>query len=734
MKLRKGMLGALLGVTFATTLLATNSVHAETSYTGSVETNQSTENKVSWQKIGDYWYYFDEPGKKHIGWLKLNDNWYYFDKYTGIMHTYMMFTGTPIITTGETYYFDPKTGAMQTGWFTYESGAKYYFYSDGRMARNTKIGEYTIDNYGLAYIENYTGWQYKSDNWYYYVNGEAVTGWKFINNNWYYFDVYGQMATGLVSPVLMHGGGWYLLDSSGAMKTGWQKYNGEWCYFGSSGNMYMGWQKIDGKWYYFGPSKNMPELVTVNEKGEWYPYNISGAMKTGWQKINGVWYYFDVSGAMKTGWQKINGTWYYFANSGAMKTGWLDYAGQKYYLQSSGAMATNTTVDGYKIDASGVATKVIQNGWQSADNHWYYYTNGKKVTGWKAVNNVWYYFDGSGVMKTGWQKINGVWYYLNPSGAMQKGWQKINGAWYYFGTSGAMKTGWLDEGGKKYYLQSSGAMATNTTVDGYKIDASGVAIDQQLKALNDTKHYALNELKTLTHIDTTTYQSKIENAQAIEEIQSIVNEAKAAETKAIEEANKPKPGSVNSILTNPEAKRTFILTFTQLLNEFRKENGLKEIYSTTLLNRAADIRSEDEKNGLISKYQNGQTTPDWNHKRPDGSSTASAVAQARAEHYDVLANGEIYSGGTHSWVNENIAINYQMPKRSKETPEAVAQRVFTQWKNSAGHRANMLDDDADVFGIGFWGDPSQSGPYIEFTFIGGKLRAGHKLNEIQLFQ
>ena len=734
MKLRKGMLGALLGVTFATTLLATNSVYAETTYTGSVETNQSTENKVGWQKIGDYWYYFDEPGKKHIGWLKLNDNWYYFDKYTGIMHTYMMFTGTPIITTGETYYFDPKTGAMQTGWVTYESGAKYYFYSDGRMARNTKIGEYTIDNYGLAYIENYTGWQYKSDNWYYYVNGEAVTGWKFINNNWYYFDVYGQMATGLVSPVLMHGGGWYLLDSSGAMKTGWQKYNGEWCYFGLSGNMYMGWQKIDGKWYYFGPSKNMPELVTVNEKGEWYPYNISGAMNTGWQKINGVWYYFDASGAMKTGWQKINGTWYYFANSGAMKTGWLDYAGQKYYLQSSGAMATNTTVDGYKIDASGVATKVIQNGWQSADNHWYYYTNGKKVTGWKAVNNVWYYFDGSGVMKTGWQKINGVWYYLNPSGAMQKGWQKINGAWYYFGTSGAMKTGWLDEGGKKYYLQSSGAMATNTTVDGYKIDASGVAIDQQLKALNDTKHYALNELKTLTHIDTTTYQSKIENAQAIEEIQSIVNEAKAAETKAIEEANKPKPGSVNSILTNPEAKRTFILTFTQLLNEFRKENGLKEIYSTTLLNRAADIRSEDEKNGLISKYQNGQTTPDWNHKRPDGSSTASAVAQARAEHYDVLANGEIYSGGTHSWVNENIAINYQMPKRSKETPEAVAQRVFTQWKNSAGHRANMLDDDADVFGIGFWGDQSQSGPYIEFTFIGGKLRAGHKLNEIQLFQ
>ena len=671
---------------------------------------------TGWQKIDDYWYYFNEFGAPHIGWLKLNDNWYYFDKYTGIMHTYMMFTGTPIITTGETYYFDTKTGAMQTGWVTYESGDKYYFYSDGRMARNTKIGEYTINNYGHAYIENYTGWQYKSDNWYYYVNGEAVTGWKFINNNWYYFDVYGQMATGLVSPVLMHGGGWYLLDSSGAMKTGWQKYNGEWCYFGSSGNMYMGWQKIDGKWYYFGPSKNMPELVTVNEKGEWYPYNISGAMKTGWQKIDGVWYYFDASGAMKTG--------------------WLDEGGKKYYLQSSGAMATNTTVDGYKIDASGVATKVIQNGWQSADNHWYYYTNGKKVTGWKAVNNVWYYFDGSGVMKTGWQKINGVWYYFNPSGAMQKGWQKINGAWYYFGTSGAMKTGWLDEGGKKYYLQSSGAMATNTTVDGYKIDASGVAADQQLKALNDTKHYAFNELKALTHIDTNAYQSRVENAQSIDEIQSIVSEAKTAETKAIEEANKPKPVSSNSILTNPEAKRTFILKFTQLLNDFRKGNGLKEIYSTTLLNRAADIRSEDEKNGLISMYQTGQTTPDWNHKRPDGSTTASAVGQAIKEGYNLRPNGQSQTRATHSWVNENIAINYQMPKRSKETPEVVAQKVFAQWRNSVGHRKNMLSPRDDVFGIGFWGDQSQSGPYIEFTFIGGEIYrdSGFTLQDIQLFQ
>ena len=677
--------------------------------------NLSGKALIGWQKIDEHWYYFNEFGTPHIGWLKLKDNWYYFDKYTGIMHTYMMYTGTPIIITGETYYFDPKTGAMQTGWVTYESGDKYYFYSDGRMARNTKIGEYTIDNYGRAYIENYTGWQKRYDDWTYYENGKMITGWKFINNNWYYFDLYGRMATGLESPIGLHGGGWYLFDSSGVMKTGWQKYNGEWCYFGSSGNMHMGWQKIDSKWYYFGPSKNMPELWTVNDKGVWYEYNISGAMKTGWQKIDGAWYYFD--------------------SSGAMKTGWLDDKGKKYYLQPSGAMATNTTVGEYKIDTAGIASKIVKNGWQSVNNHWYYYTNSKKVTGWKAVNNVWYYFDSSGVMKTGWQKVNGVWYYFNPSGAMQKGWQKIDGAWYYFSTSGAMKTGWLDYAGQKYYLQSSGAMATNTTVDGYAINAAGVAINKQVKELDDAKTSAIEQLKALNLKDQlNAYTTRIANAKTTDEIVTIVNEAKAAETKAIAEANKPKPGSTNSILTNPEAKRTFILTFTQLLNDFRKENGLKEIYSTTLLNRAADIRSEDEKNGLISMYQNGQTTPDWNHKRPDGSGTESALDQARMEGFNLLKNGTTTSVVTQGWVNENIAINYQMPKRSKETPEVVAQRVFTQWKNSAGHRKNMLSPRAELFGIGFWGDQSQSGPYIEFTYISGEMASGFTKDDIQLFQ
>ena len=45
--------------------------------------------------------------------------------------------------------------------------------------------------------------------------------------------------------------------------------------------------------------------------------------------------------------------------------------------------------------------------------------------------------------------------------------------WYYLKSSGAMTTGWNWVGNKCYYFNTSGKMAANTTVGGYKLDASG---------------------------------------------------------------------------------------------------------------------------------------------------------------------------------------------------------------------------------------------------------------------
>ena len=63
-------------------------------------------------------------------------------------------------------------------------------------------------------------------------------------------------------------------------------------------------------------------------------------MHKGWLNLGGIWYYLDESGAMMTGWQLINRTWY--------------------YMYSSGEMATNTVIDGWRIDGNGAATPIKQ--------------------------------------------------------------------------------------------------------------------------------------------------------------------------------------------------------------------------------------------------------------------------------------------------------------------------------------------------------------------------------------
>ncbi|MBA8969044.1 glucan-binding YG repeat protein [Clostridium butyricum] len=57
-------------------------------------------------------------------------------------------------------------------------------------------------------------------------------------------------------------------------------------------------------------------------------------MVTGWIKDNNKWYYLNESGDMQySGWKKINGKWYYFYNNGEM--------------------ASNTVINGYKVNADG---------------------------------------------------------------------------------------------------------------------------------------------------------------------------------------------------------------------------------------------------------------------------------------------------------------------------------------------------------------------------------------------
>ena len=178
-----------------------------------------------------------------------------------------------------------------------------------------------------------------------------------------------------------------------------------------------------------------------------------GTVKTGWNQVNGNWYYVNSDGSVKTGWLNDGGTWYYMDANGVMQTGWVKDGGTWYYMKSSGAMAT---------------------GWVKDGSTWYYMkSSGAMATGWVKDGSTWYYMKSSGAMATGWVKDGGTWYYMKSSGAMATGWVKDGSTWYYMNGSGAMQTGWVKDGGKWYYMYASGAMASNTTIGGYRLDASG---------------------------------------------------------------------------------------------------------------------------------------------------------------------------------------------------------------------------------------------------------------------
>lgn len=107
---------------------------------------------------------------------------------------------------------------------------------------------------------------------------------------------------------------------------------------------------------------------------DWYYLNDDGSKISGWKQIGGDWYYFSPKNMkMQKGWKYINGKWYYLNKldhgEGKMLTDcWIEdvttHKGQKntfkfYYISSDGTMATNTTINGHYLDASGATTDKI---------------------------------------------------------------------------------------------------------------------------------------------------------------------------------------------------------------------------------------------------------------------------------------------------------------------------------------------------------------------------------------
>lgn len=133
---------------------------------------------------------------------------------------------------------------------------------------------------------------------------------------------------------------------------------------------------------------------------------------------------------------------------------------------------TDITNDTSKKDSNKASAR-----WEKNPNgSWEFIENGQLVRGWKQVKGTWYLMDSTGIMQKGWKQVGDTWYFLKNDGAMKTGWQQSNGKWYLLKDNGSMATGWQKVNGRWYFLYSDGSMASNTTINGYKVDASGAWI------------------------------------------------------------------------------------------------------------------------------------------------------------------------------------------------------------------------------------------------------------------
>jgi len=140
--------------------------------------------------------------------------------------------------------------------------------------------------------------------------------------------------------------------------------------------------------------------------------------------------------------------------------------------------------------------------------------------------------------------------------------------------------------------------------------------------------------------------------------------------------------TINFTVTKPQLSDDQIAVanaaFMQLINQYRKDNGVKELIEDSRLDAGSAIRAKE-------------TSTVFSHMRPDGTGFNTAIYQA----------GITDLGDNVIGFGENIAST----GASNNNGAAAALRLFTMWKNSPGHNANMLDPDFTRMGIGIYATP-----------------------------
>lgn len=229
--------------------------------------------------------------------------------------------------------------------------------------------------------------------------------------------------------------------------------------------------------------------------------------------------------------------------------------------------------------------------------------------------------------------------------------------------------------------------------------------DADAKALAEAKETAKATIKGFGLDYEASYLARVDSAKTIDEVNAIMKEAEANKPKTIDEMKKEMRQYVTDNFTDQYRKLKYQMEaasiktkedyeafkekierivaadklseseqvkyvndrLTEMVNEYRKENGSVEMANNDVLQHAADIRAKE----LAELFD---------HDRPDGSGYQTALWQAERETGQKLP--------TSNGHGENIA---ETGYTGMNAEEAILS-AFDAWQKSAGHDKNMLNN------------------------------------------
>lgn len=152
------------------------------------------------------WYYYNRLGDIYKGMKEINGKTYCFSRDGSGRAVY----GWVQEGIGEWYYFQEKTGIMQTSGTYERDGLMYNIGGDGKA---TFASQYSGND----------GWKQEDKKWCFYRNGEKVYGeWVDDGGVWYYVDTDGYMIHSQTAEI---GGQIYSFADNGRMETNVEKFH-----------------------------------------------------------------------------------------------------------------------------------------------------------------------------------------------------------------------------------------------------------------------------------------------------------------------------------------------------------------------------------------------------------------------------------------------------------------------------------------------------------------------------